>query len=65
MLLIGVVPAIILAIGIYFMPDTPRWYDLKSRFDEAESVLKRLQPEIDSKKEIEDIKSLIYKENKK
>lgn len=65
MLLIGVVPAIVLAIGIYFMPDTPRWYVLKGRFDEAESVLKRLQPEIDSKKEIEDIKSLIYKENKK
>ena len=65
MLLIGVVPAIVLAIGIYFMPDTPRWYVLKGRFDEAESVLKRLQPEIDSRKEVEEIKSLVYKENKK
>ncbi len=37
----------------------------KRQFDEAENVLKRLQPEIDSKKEVEEIKSLVYKENKK
>ena len=65
MLLIGVVPALILAIGISFMPDTPRWYVLKGRFDEAKTVLEKLQPDIDSNKEIEKIKSLVYTSSEK
>lgn len=59
MLLIGIIPAIILAIGIYFMPDTPRWYVLSGRFDEAKKVLLKLQPDINADKEIQDIKSIL------
>jgi len=65
MLLIGIIPAVILAYGIYFMPDTPRWYILKGRFDEAKKVLLKLQPEINADKEIQDIKSLIFTEQNK
>ncbi|MDO5437693.1 MAG: sugar porter family MFS transporter [bacterium] len=65
MLLIGIFPAALLATGIYFMPDTPRWYVLKGRFEEASNVLSKLQPEADVKTEIENIKSLIFTENKK
>ena len=65
MLLIGVIPALILAIGISFMSDTPRWYVLKGRFDEAKNALLKLQPEIDADVEIEEIKSLIYTSDKK
>lgn len=65
MLLIGIIPAVILALGIYFMPDTPRWYILKGKFEKAESVLLKLQPEINIKDEIEKIKSLVFQDNKK
>ena len=65
MLLIGVVPALVLAIGIYFLPDTPRWYVLKGRFNEARVTLAKLQPEIDIDAEVESIKKLIFNENKK
>ena len=65
MLLVGVIPAIILAAGIYFMPDTPRLYVLKGRFIEAKETLNKLQPEINADDEISNIKSLIFKEEKK
>lgn len=65
MLLVGVIPAVVLAFGIYFMPDTPRWYVLKGRFEEAKETLNKLQSDIDADIEIENIKSLIFKEEKK
>lgn len=65
MLLVGIVPALVLIFGMVFLPDTPRWYILKGNFDKALEVLKKLQPEIDAKKEIEEIKSLLFNENEK
>lgn len=43
-LLLGLqlVPAIIMLIGSYWMPFSPRWLCLKGRYDEALSVLKRM-----------------------
>ena len=61
----GTIPAVILAAGIYFMPDTPRWYVLKGRFKEASETLSKLRPDINAEKEIENIKSIIYKQNTK
>lgn len=65
MLFVGVIPAVILILGMYFMPDTPRWYVLKGKFEEAKNVLLKLQPEIDVNNEIEKIKSVIFKNGEK
>jgi len=39
MLGIAVVPAIALFVGMLFMPDSPRWYALKGRYEESRRVL--------------------------
>jgi MFS transporter, SP family, major inositol transporter len=39
MLAVAAVPAAALVIGMTFLPDSPRWYGLKNRFDEARTVL--------------------------
>ncbi|MCW2511524.1 MAG: transporter, sugar porter family [Mycobacterium sp.] len=39
MLAVAAVPAAALVIGMTFLPDSPRWYGLKNRFDEARVVL--------------------------
>ena len=39
MLLVAVVPAIALFIGLYFLPDSPRWYAVRGRFDDTRRVL--------------------------
>ena len=59
MLFAGVVPGLILFIGMCFMSDTPRWLVSKNREDEAEKVFAKIEPDIDTKKEIEDIKNTL------
>jgi major inositol transporter-like SP family MFS transporter len=39
MLAVAAVPAVALLVGMTFLPDSPRWYGLKNRFDEARAVL--------------------------
>jgi major inositol transporter-like SP family MFS transporter len=39
MLAVAAVPAVALLIGMTFLPDSPRWYGLKNRFEEARAVL--------------------------
>jgi MFS transporter, SP family, major inositol transporter len=39
MLAVAAIPAVALLIGMTFLPDSPRWYGLKKRFDEARAVL--------------------------
>jgi major inositol transporter-like SP family MFS transporter len=39
MLAVAAVPAIALLLGMLALPDSPRWYGLKHRFDEARRVL--------------------------
>ncbi len=65
MLFTGVIPAIILAIGVYFLPDTPRWYVLKGKIDKAKETINKFMPDINSDIEIEKIKSVSYKKDKK
>ena len=62
MLLAGIIPSIILWVGMSFMSDTPRWLVSKGREDEAKAVFKKIEPEIDADKEIENIKNILDKE---
>ncbi len=40
MLAVATIPAIALLGGMLFLPDSPRWYSLDERFDEAKTVLR-------------------------
>ncbi len=58
MIAIGVVPAVILLVGMYFMPESPRWLMMKNKEQQAAGILKRLRSyEIDS--EIAEIKAAL------
>jgi len=47
MFLIGVFPSIILLIGMFFLPETPRWLLSKNRYEEGKKVLTRIEdPEL-------------------
>ena len=43
MLYVGVVPALILFIGMFFLPETPRWLMSKGREEDARKVLDRIE----------------------
>lgn len=57
MFYVGIIPAVILLVGVIFLPETPRWLMSKGREDESRKVLEKIeQPEliqasIDSMKE--------------
>jgi MFS transporter, SP family, major inositol transporter len=39
MLAVAAIPAVLLFVGMMFLPDSPRWYALKGRLDDARRVL--------------------------
>lgn len=56
MLGFGLIPEVLLLIGIHSIPESPRWLVAKSHIDEASSVLKKVRdPEDDTGKEISEI----------
>lgn len=59
MLFAGVVPGLILFIGMCFMSDTPRWLVSKNRDDEAKKVFSKIEPDIEPEKEIAEIKETL------
>ena len=65
MLFAGVVPSLILLVGMSLMQDTPRWLVSKNRDEEAKKVFKKIEPDIDADKEIADIKQTINKSSEK
>ena len=64
MLFAGVLPGLILFVGMCLMSDTPRWLVSKNREDEAKNVFKKIEPDIDAEKEIQDIKTTLNSEIK-
>ena len=64
MLFAGVLPGLILFVGMCLMSDTPRWLVSKNREDEAKDVFKKIEPDIDAEKEIQDIKTTLNSEIK-
>lgn len=63
MLLAGVLPGAVLFVGMCFMSDTPRWLVSKNREEEAKVVFKKIEPENDVEKEIQNIKSTLNSAN--
>ena len=59
MLFAGVVPGLILFIGMCFMKDTPRWLVSKDRDEEAKKVFARIEPDIDADREIAEIRETL------
>ena len=43
MLWVGVFPALVLFVGMFFLPETPRWLVSKGREEEGEAVLRRIE----------------------
>jgi major inositol transporter-like SP family MFS transporter len=39
MLVVAAIPAVALFIGMFFLPDSPRWYAIKNRLDDSRRVL--------------------------
>lgn len=62
MLFAGVLPGLILFIGMCLMSDTPRWLVSKNRDNEAKAVFKKIEPDVDSDREIQDIKTTLNSE---
>lgn len=64
MFLIGVVPAFILFFGLMFQKDTPRWYVIKKRYDDAKKILELVGCSENTEQEIQNISATLNKEEK-
>lgn len=58
MMAVGAVPAMILGIGMYFLPESPRWLIENDRTDEARSVLSRIRETGEIEEEITEIREV-------
>jgi MFS transporter, SP family, sugar:H+ symporter len=58
MLGLAVIPSLILLVGMYFMPETPRWLVSRGRENEARDVLMRSRSEEEAENEIREIKEV-------
>lgn len=65
MLFAGVIPGIVLFVGMCFMHDTPRWLVSKKRDEEAKIAFKKIEPEVDTEKKLRILEKLsLMKEQK-
>lgn len=58
MLGIALVPSLVLLVGMYFMPETPRWLVSRGRDSDARDVLMRSRSEREAEDEIREIKEV-------
>jgi sugar porter (SP) family MFS transporter len=58
----GAVPAVILGLGMLWMPESPRWLVLHHRESEASSVLKRIRGTEQVDPELDEIRSSLHEE---
>lgn len=61
----GLVPAIILLVGISFLGDTPRWLISRRRYSEAKEIFKKIEPEEDADKQVKEIQATLKVSEKK
>ena len=62
MFAIGLVPAVILGVGLTFLPSSPRWLMARKREDDARDVLRRLIPSSEIDTQIEEMRTSIANE---
>src|SRR6476660_65600 len=48
MLAVAAIPAVALFIGMFFLPDSPRWYAIRGRLDETQRVLNLSRDEVEA-----------------
>jgi SP family sugar:H+ symporter-like MFS transporter len=58
MLGLALIPSLVLLIGMFFLPETPRWLVSQDRDEDAREVLRRSRDEETVEKEIQDIKEV-------
>src|SRR5215203_4450610 len=58
MLGLAAIPSLVLLIGMYFLPETPRWLVSQDRDEDARDVLRRSRDEETVEKEIQDIRGV-------
>lgn len=61
----GLIPAIILFIGICFLGDTPRWLITKNKDKEAKDIFNKIDPQANAEEQISAIRSTLKSENQK
>lgn len=62
MLGLAAIPAVILALGMLPLPDTPRWLVSHNEPDKARSVMKRIRSDTDADKELKEIEDSLKKQ---
>ena len=65
MLFAGVVPGLILFIGMCFTKDTPRWLISKNKIEDAKKVFLKIEPDADVEKQIEEVKKTLVCDDEK
>ncbi|HEX2109841.1 MAG TPA: sugar porter family MFS transporter [Rubrobacteraceae bacterium] len=58
MLGLAAIPSLVLLIGMFFLPETPRWLVSQDRDEDARDVLRRSRNEEETEKEIRDIREV-------
>ncbi len=56
MLAASAIPSVLVGLLLLRLPDTPRWYVLKGRIDQARATLRRTDPTADTDTEIDEIR---------
>ena len=64
MFIVGVLPAIVLGIGMFFLPDTPRWLLSKGKDEEARLALEKTTEPDDVQFEFNSIQKVLISETK-
>ncbi|CAN5568622.1 MAG: sugar porter family MFS transporter [Rubrobacteraceae bacterium] len=59
---LALIPSLVLLVGMYFMPETPRWLVSKNRDDDARDVLLRTRTTEEAEREVREIKEIESRE---